>query len=146
MDRKEFLNVCGGACLGILGLSLMTEGCSPAHYVQGTINGNRIQVPKSHFTIIKKDKTKYRHFVVVRTERSDFPIVLYRNSETAYTALLLKCTHQGNELTVNGDMLTCAAHGSEFSNKGEVLQGPAEQNIKPFPITTDDKNIYIQLA
>jgi cytochrome b6-f complex iron-sulfur subunit len=50
------------------------------------------------------------------------------------------------ELNVNGDMLSCPAHGSEFNNKGAVLQGPAERPLKKFPVTTDNENIYIHIS
>lgn len=72
--------------------------------------------------------------------------MVYRFSETDFKALLLRCTHQSYELNVSGDLISCAAHGSEFTNKGDVVQGPAEQSLKSFPITIDENNIYIQLV
>lgn len=64
----------------------------------------------------------------------------------SYSAFLLRCSHQGAELTVNGDVLTCSAHGSEFGKNGEVIQGPAEQQLTAFKVQTDAQNIYIQLS
>jgi len=145
MDRKEFLKVCGGSCLGLVGISLLSQGCAGTHYAQSTTNNDKILILKNEFSVIKKNKSDYRRYVVVTNDKLAFPIIIYRQSENSYEAMLLKCTHEGIELNVNGDILTCSAHGSEFSNKGEVIQGPADQKLKSFPVTTDEKNIYIQL-
>ena len=145
MDRKEFLKVCGGSCLGLVGISLLSQSCAGTHYAQSTTNDDKLSILKNEFSVIKKNKPDHRKYVVVKNDNLAFPIIIYRQAENSYEAMLLKCTHQGIELNVNGDILTCSAHGSEFSNKGEVIQGPADQKLKSFPVTTDEKNIYIQL-
>lgn len=146
MERRNFIKQCSLAGMVCVGLPFILESCGSLHYVQGIVADKHIQVYKSDFLKLKEGATTYRKYIVVKFEGADYPIIVYRNSETEYTALLLSCTHQGNELNVNGDILTCTAHGSEFSNKGEVLQGPAEQKLKSFPVTSDEKNIYIQLS
>lgn len=146
MNRKDFIKTCGGACIGILGLSVLIESCKPVHYAQSTFSNNNLQISKNNFVIQKDGKTSYRRSVITKPDNIDFPIIIYRLSETEYSALLLKCSHQGNELSANGDILTCAAHGSEFSNKGIPLQGPADQNLRSFKVTTDETNIFIQLT
>lgn len=143
MDRKGFLKICGGACLGVAGISLL-QGCTTA-YVTGTVANNKMQLQKNVFEKIKNGKTTLLRYVLVKPETSDFPVIIYRNADGTYTALLLRCTHQGSELTVNGDLLTCTAHGSEFSRTGDVIQGPADQHLKRFPVASDETNIYIQL-
>ena len=145
MNRKEFLKVCGGSCLGLIGISLLNQSCTGTHYVQSTVINDQLPVLKSEFTEIKKNKTELRKYIVVKSDKIEQPIIVYRKSENSYEAFLLRCTHQGIELNVNGDILTCSAHGSEFSNKGEVIQGPADQKLKSFPVSSDEKNIYIQL-
>ena len=146
MERKDFLKICGGSCLGLIGISILAESCGATHYVQSILTNNIVQVSKTEFIVLKKDKTNFRKYIIVKTDKLDFPIVVYRNSDTDHTALLLRCTHQGVELNVNGDILTCSAHNSEFSNKGEIIQGPAEQKLRSFPVTSDEKNIYLQLS
>ena len=147
MERRNFIKQCGVLGASCFGLSLLMEGCSSTHFVQGTVtNNNHLQINKSEFIVLKNDATTYRKYIIARFENSDYPVVVYRFSSTDFLALLLRCTHQGVELNVNGDMLTCSAHGSEFSNKGYVVQGPAEQKLKSFSVTNDEKNIYIQLA
>jgi cytochrome b6-f complex iron-sulfur subunit len=86
-----------------------------------------------------------RQFVALKIEKVSFPIVLYRMSDDAYSALYLKCTHQGCEVRPNDQLLACPCHGSEFDRQGKVLEGPAEKPLKKFPVETDAENIYITL-
>lgn len=144
MERRNFIKKCGLAGVVCFSLPLILESCGSIYYAQGILKDKLVQISKSDFIKLKDGTTTYRKYIVVKFEGADYPIIVYRYSETAYTALLLSCSHQSNELNVNGDILTCAAHGSEFSNKGEVLQGPAEERLKSFFVTSDEKNIYIK--
>lgn len=146
MDRKEFLKICGFSCLGIIGLSGIMQSCATTHYATPKVQGNKLIITKKEFEIIVGDVTKYRNHIVSKVEGIDFPIIIYRNPNDSYKALLLRCSHQGAELSVNGDVLTCPAHGSEFGKNGEVIQGPAEQQLTSFKVETDTENIYIQLT
>jgi cytochrome b6-f complex iron-sulfur subunit len=83
--------------------------------------------------------------VLIRNERFNFPICVYKLDENNYTALLMECTHRSCELQPQGTYLICPCHGSEFNNKGVVQNPPAEQNLRTFKITTDNEHIYIQL-
>lgn len=145
MNRKEFIKVCGGSCLGLIGISLLSQSCKGIHYVQADTANNQLQVKKSDFVFIKNNEPAFRKFIVAKTDKLDYPVIIYRNSEISFTALLLRCTHQGIELNVNGDLLTCSAHGSEFGKNGEIVTGPAEQKLKTFPVTLDEQNIYLNL-
>ena len=134
------------ACLGGVALASLLEGCASTNYfAQNTLSDNRITIRKSEFITLEKDKQVKRKFVLVRTERLNFPVCIYRIGEDGYSALPMACTHKGCELQPNGDYLICPCHGSEFSNLGMVRNPPAEENLKPLKITTDNENIYIQL-
>lgn len=146
MTRQEFLQTCASGCLALAGLSLALPGCAGTHYVQAPVVDRRLLLGKDMFVRSKGDPAEYRRYVVVRFEGSDYPVVVYRFSETEYSALLLRCMHQYNELNVNGDLLTCPAHGSEYDNRGKVVQGPADRPLKSFSVTTDETNVYVHLA
>ncbi len=146
MERREFIHRCGTLGISCIGLAAILNSCNAIHHVTGTVNNKIVQLNQSEFIVQKGDKTSYRRYIIVRTENSDFPIVIYRFSATDYKALLLRCTHQANELNVNGDLISCSAHGSEFTNKGEVSQGPADQALKSFQVKADDLFVHISLA
>ena len=86
-----------------------------------------------------------REYIIVRNEAMEFPIYLFKFSDQEYTALLMKCTHQGNELQASGDHLQCSAHGSEFNNRGIVEQGPADKNLRTFNVSVEGDKIFIDL-
>ena len=117
-------------------------GCHSAKLLTGKIADSDLVVPVSAF--VKKDKN-FRQYVVIHNELLDFPICIYRFSEKEYTALFMKCPHQGAELQVFGDRLQCPAHGSEFNDKGVVETGPADTNLRTFPVTVDNDQLKISL-
>jgi Rieske Fe-S protein len=142
MERKEFLQHCGLGCLGGTLFVSMLEGCGSTKIVSGKISGSDLVLPVSSFLI---KENKYRKYVVVQNEKLSYPVCVYRFSEQDYSALLMRCTHQGTELQVFGDKLECPAHGSEFSNKGVVRNGPADTNLRTFPVIVQNSQINISL-
>jgi Rieske Fe-S protein len=144
MDRREFTKRCL-SCVGATALVPLLTQCQSTHYTTGTLESSGIAVLKSEFKYLKKEQELIRSYIVVRNESMQFPIYLYRFAENAYSAVLMKCTHQGNELSASGDHLTCSAHGSEFNNRGNVAHGPAEKNLRTFPVTADSDRIFIDL-
>ncbi|MGO3184304.1 MAG: ubiquinol-cytochrome c reductase iron-sulfur subunit [Aequorivita sp.] len=146
MDRKEFIKTCGVALVGLPFASAILTSCQSIYYASNNIIDNRIVVPLSEFEVIKKERTDYRDFVMVQSQSQDFPICLYKTGEKQYSASLMKCTHRGCELNVGGGIYSCPCHGSEFDNKGGLLEGPADQDLKTFKTSIDNENIYIELS
>ena len=146
MDRNEFIKQCGFACLGAVGLSTIVQSCSTTRQLTAPVVNNQLVIPLSAFRTGKSKGDQLRRFVVAHNEQLNYPLVIYRETDDTYTALLLRCSHQYNELNVNGELLTCPAHGSEFDAKGNVVSGPAENKLRSFHTTHDNQNIYIQLA
>jgi Rieske Fe-S protein len=144
MNRRDFTRSCLMCVSGVLTLPLLNS-CSPTSYVNGVIEPAGLSFSRSEFKYMKQDKEMFRRFIVVRHDNLEFPIYVYRFSDTEYSALHMKCTHQGNELQASGDYLHCSAHGSEFNNKGVVSQGPAEKNLRSFPVTVEGEKILIDL-
>ena len=146
MDRKEFLMSCGASCLALAGITLSASSCTAGKQVQTSVKANSIQLAKAEFVKGRAGSGKFLRYITVRAPELSFPIVVYRQSANEYRALLLRCSHQQAELSVNGDVLSCNAHGSEFSNDGNVIQGPAEEKLKSFKVEQDQNNIIIQLT
>jgi Rieske Fe-S protein len=142
MERKDFLTTCGMACLGGGLFASLLEGCSGSKIIEGTISNSDLVVPVSSFLI---KENHFRKYLVVHNDQLAYPVCLYRFTQDNYSALFMRCTHQGTELQVFGDKLQCPAHGSEFSNKGIVRNGPADTNLRTFPVTVQKDQINISL-
>lgn len=145
MERRKFIKNCclGTAALPLIGVVL--PSCGTIYYAKNTLVNNQVVLAKSEFNWVKNDKVKQRKFVMLTVPQYNFPICVHVTGENQFVASLLKCTHRGCELNVGGGQYTCPCHGSEFDVAGNVLTGPAEQNLLTFDITTDNENIYIQL-
>ena len=145
MDRKEFIRTCGFACVGIAGFGLLLESCNTSKMITGNISGSDLLFPVSDFEFMKDHERKFKKYLVVHNEKMQFPVCVFRFDENNYSALLMRCTHQGAELQVFGDKLQCPAHGSEFDNKGNVQNSPADKNLRTFPVTIENNNVKISL-
>lgn len=147
MDRKKFLKACGLACVGGIGISTILQSCAGGnYYAKSELTNNSLKIALKEFTIDKNGKQIDRKYVLVRAEKLNFPIFLYKINDTEYSAVWMECTHQNMELSAHGDSLVCPAHGSEFDKNGNVTQGPAQKNLRKFKTTTDSEFIYIQLS
>ena len=145
MERRIFIKNCGFTCFTVVGITAFLEGCGTNYFAQTNIHNNLITIKKTEFLKEVNNKTKERKYVLIKVEKVESTIILYKNSNTAYSALLMLCTHKGCELQPNGDFLVCPCHGSEFTNKGKVINPPADEDLRQFKTTVDNENIYIQL-
>ena len=145
MQRRDFIKSSCAACLSFTVLSTFVSSCVGTKYITGNLGKDGLTVSKDEFKIAQKGSTAYSSFIIVRNEALQFPICVYRFTENEYSALWMKCTHQGAELQASGDMLQCPAHGSEFNNKGQVATGPASSNLRTFPVTVSNNELFIDL-
>jgi len=141
MDRKTFIKASCLACTSISFLGTILESCTTVKYAGGELNENGMLLDLKEF----ETKKGYRSYVIARHDNLQYPICVYRINETQYNALLMQCTHQGAELQVSGDQLTCPAHGSEFDKWGKVLQSPAPADLRSFPVTIRSDRLFIDL-
>ena len=145
MDRKEFLIKSCTACIAAAGISSLFDSCTPTQYIPGTIGKDGITISKNDFRITQKDNAAYRSFIIVRNDALQYPICVYRFGDEQYSALWMKCTHQGTELNASGDFLQCPAHGSEFNSIGKVKSGPADRDLRTFPVVISNNDLFIDL-
>ncbi len=146
IKRKEFIKQCGKICLGGAVAGSFLESCAGNYYASSTISNNQLAISKREFIELKNEVAKPRKYVLVRTEKLNFPICVYKLNENTYSALLMECTHKSCELTPHGDYLICPCHGSEFNNYGQVQNPPAETDLPNFKVTHNDENVYVHLS
>jgi 3-phenylpropionate/trans-cinnamate dioxygenase ferredoxin component len=76
------------------------------------------------------------------------PICLAKVDGSIY-AFTDNCTHISgplNEGELDGDVLTCPWHGAQFNVRtGEVLRGPARQDILTYPVQVEETSILVSL-
>ena len=60
------------------------------------------------------------------------------------------CTHEDASLSkgaLKGDLVRCPLHGSRFNLRtGEVLEEPAEENLRTYPVRVEGDEIWVDLA
>ena len=133
------------ACTGGGALAVLLQGCSTSKTLTGTINDSDLVVSLADFETKAGNETYYKKYIIVNNDKLKFPICVYRFDAQTYSALWLRCTHQGAELQVFGDKLQCPAHGSEFDNKGKNTSGPADKALRSFPVTIENNQLKISL-
>lgn len=139
MERRTFLRSSCNACLLLATGMIMPalSGCGPGAYqvFQGEVKNDRVDVPVDAFA--------KGPLVLVRPKGWYYSIALRKKDDGSYSALLLKCTHQDNQLTAASDGYTCSLHGSAFNSDGKVIKGPAERALKTYPVTVENNFILI---
>jgi Rieske Fe-S protein len=145
MKRKEFIMSSCLACLSATSFSALFSSCRSVKFVTGKLNKDGLIIDPDDFKIKKAGIDSFRSYLIVRHEALKYPICVYRLGDSAYSALWMQCTHQGTELQAAGNYLHCPAHGSEFNNKGEVINGPADKNLKTFPVAAINNELFIDL-
>lgn len=76
--------------------------------------------------------------------------ILLANVDGNYCAADDTCTHEDASLStgfLKGYIVKCPLHGSRFNLRtGEVLDDPAEQNLRTYPVRVDGDDILICLT
>lgn len=143
MNRKDFILRSCTACLSVSSVATLLSSCAITKFSNGKLLKDGIVIDIQEFVINGSDK--HRLYIVVRNEKLVFPICVYRFSYNDYSAIWMQCAHQGAELNVAGDYLQCPAHGSEYDNRGKVTNGPADRNLRTFPVTINNNELFIDL-
>ncbi|MCY4781237.1 Rieske (2Fe-2S) protein [Sphingobacterium sp. UT-1RO-CII-1] len=144
MNRKYFLKQCGLACLSSSIATALFNSCVTQKAISGQLVNTDLVIPLDSF-LVKNKTTDYKKYIIVEHKQLQHPIYVFRFSENEYSALLMRCTHQGAELQAFGDVLECPAHGSEFNNRGIVQNGPANKNLRTFPVISTNNELKISL-
>jgi len=128
-------------CVSLLGVStsLLTAcaGKAARELVVDVNANNELLVSPSAFN--------HQQTVLLQHPSSKFPICLYKGSKGTYTASLMECTHQSCKTEVVGEQIICPCHGARYVLSGEVVKGPALENLKTFTTRVENNEIYIEL-
>ncbi|MEY2989485.1 MAG: hypothetical protein RLZZ163_401 [Actinomycetota bacterium] len=118
--RALLVGMCGAAALtvGGLGTALLADDAIAATGIKRRKNGT-VLVDVDKVPALRQDNSR-----VLLGNVKGTPVAIIRQGDT-YTALNLRCTHQG--ATVNADSAgwRCPLHGSQFALDGDLERGPA---------------------
>jgi Rieske Fe-S protein len=66
------------------------------------------------------------------------PAVIVRVAADDFRAFTAICTHAGCLVSeFSAGRITCRCHGSQFDTQGRVVNGPAPQGLRSFPVRLD---------
>lgn len=138
-NRKEFLKSAGKASCALMAagtVASLFESCAtvPVIKVQPDTTG-KIYLPLSEFA----DKPVR----IVRTEKIPYDILVAKQPDGSFSAMLMRCTHQDWALTAGSKGLYCSLHGSAFDFTGKVTNGPALGPLKKFNVIQTSNQLII---
>jgi Rieske Fe-S protein len=125
--------------MALMGADILLEGCSTGlPLIKTSSKDKSLNVPLTNFSENKNQ-------LVVRSSDLENDILLVKK-DNVYTALYLKCTHEGVGLTATGKKIFCSAHGSVFDFEGNVLKEPALRPLQQFhtEVVNDHLVIYLR--
>lgn len=139
MERRTFLaNTCKLCVLGAAAIILPElSSCVSTKVFKAVPVNNTVEMPLSLFA---ENTLNY-----VRIKGLYFDIAVQKHEDNTYTALLMRCTHQENQLTTTGNGYLCSLHGSMFDKEGNVKKGPADVPLQRFKTSVVGENVVIQL-
>lgn len=69
--------------------------------------------------------------------------LLIVQNQDSYSAYLMRCTHMGVGLNIDGEELVCPAHKSIFDIEGNVTKGPAKKNLTKYEVSVENENLVV---
>ena len=142
MERRDFIKTTCGYCAGFAAMNVLgslLEGCKPSDLIYvAENNSEKISVPL--------EKLADKKYLVVRSPRLEFDMLLVRENETTYHTLAMQCTHRRQPLVVTSTGLVCKEHGSRFDLEGNVTQDPATEPLFKFrtELNSNDVTIFLK--
>lgn len=138
-SRRDFLKKLGlfMGGLTILGSTSFIAGCSNAN---STPTGIQPGNPAASVTVdVSSLKTNGSFLVTNVVDPNGATIIIYRSNATSFEAHSMQCTHQGCEIGTpdSNAVMNCPCHGAQFDVHGNVLSGPANQNLTAYATTFD---------
>jgi Rieske Fe-S protein len=142
MERRQFIRSSCNLCMLAASGFLFSEmaACSPAIQVfKSDIIDDSVQIP-----LIAFEKPGLK---IIRPKGWFYDIAVQK-TDNGYEALLLRCTHQNNQVIPMGSGFFCEQHGSSFNRSGKVTKGPAEYQLRSFAtsVLQDKLIIHINLS
>ena len=142
MDRRKFILDSCRACAALAAVPAIAalESCGGAKTlaIEPAAGSNIIDVPLSQFGSAT--------YTVVKSKKVGDDLIIAKQPDGSYKALVKRCTHKGGPVNVDGADLKCSWHGSRFSMSGTVVNGPAAAPLKSYPATLEGDVVKVDLG
>lgn len=142
MDRRKFLldscRVCAAVAAVPALAALESCGGAKALTIEPAAGSNIIDVPVSQFGSAA--------YTVVKSKRVGDDLIIAKQPDGSYKALVKRCTHKGGPVNMDGADLKCSWHGSRFSMAGTVVSGPASTPLKSYPAMLEGDVVKVDLG
>ena len=139
MNRKDFITTTGKCFCTLLATSsvawLGSCAVSKSTVYTAAVQGTKVVVPESLFA-----ETKMQ---VVKVPGWQYNLLVVKEADQTFKALLMRCTHRGYPLTPGKNGIHCNQHGSQFDLEGTVVKGPASDPLKAFPVQQKNNELLI---
>jgi Rieske Fe-S protein len=99
-----------------------------------TTKGQPVSI-KKHLSALQEGKS------IAITQTDGIPFALKMKNQNLFEAINMICTHNGCPINLKTDnSFVCTCHGSQFNSSGEVLNGPAIENLSHFTLNYLETN------
>ncbi len=146
VDRRGFVTAAGATAIGAL--LAACSGGDPASPTTGTTPGTPGGAPGALPAGVTRDGAGLRvelaqvpalsapnGFLLVTAAPATVIVRVAANDFRAFTAV---CTHAGCLVSeFAAGRITCRCHGSQFDTQGRVVNGPAAQGLRSYPVSLD---------
>lgn len=112
---------------------------SDLRVLQGSLANGRVQVTTTGTPLANVGGT-------ARVESNAGLFLVSRTSDAAFSVVDGTCTHEGCTITgATSSQFVCPCHGSRYGFNGQVQEGPARSNLRPYANTFTDGVLTISL-
>jgi Rieske Fe-S protein len=137
MERREFILTSCGICLAGSAIAAVLSSCASFPMYTTKVNHGTISVP---FSVFHSGDIQ-----IIHAQDTLYDIALKKETNGAYTAFALVCTHASNPLAFTGEKFICSLHGSKFDQEGKVIHGPATKPLDRLATRLTPDGILISL-
>ena len=142
MERRDFLFNSCRACLGLMAIPAIAslESCATTKAAASamTEENGMITLPAAELA--------GKNTVLLHPKSVSDPLLVVKQADGSYKALLMHCPHKGGPVQEVGDQLKCDWHGSTFDHQGNVTGGPAKSGLTSYPVEVAGDKLHIHIS
>lgn len=141
MDRKDFFKLMGGSAATVLMFNCL--GCSKGSSDPGT--NSAVTGPTGIDFTLDLSATANASLATNGGYLVSQGVLVARTSAGAYIAVQQSCTHESYALVYQGGSARfyCNNHGSAFTEKGVVVNAPANRNLTVYNTTLTGTSLRV---